>query len=151
MARSCRSSSLCSWRSATRQGLAELGAPQQRAHGVDDGVGQDFVVVLDLVRSAEARRLAGGESLPDRVAVAVHHGQLHLDLRVVGRGFLGKELPDLALDRYGGVAVDDLEPRPIEQVADMAADEGTHVVGGGDRLRLITLEVLPNLLLVISD
>src|SRR3982075_3042778 len=29
--------------SATRQGLAELRAPQHRAHGVDDGVGQHLV------------------------------------------------------------------------------------------------------------
>src|ERR1700722_14662799 len=58
--------------SAMRQGLAELLAPQHRARGVDDGVGQHLVVVFDLVGATEARRLARCKAFPNRVAVAVH-------------------------------------------------------------------------------
>jgi hypothetical protein len=41
-----------------RQGLTKLRAPQQRAYRVDDGVGQDLVVVLDPVGATKPRRLA---------------------------------------------------------------------------------------------
>ena len=100
--------------SAPRQSLLDVGALKHRAYGIDDGVGEDLVIVLEVVGATESRGIAGGKSTPERPTVATHYRQMHSDRRFVGRRLPDKKLPDLTFNCYRAIAVDRLETSVIE-------------------------------------